>query len=479
MASGPVTDIERFRGWVNPLVRFYPTIDVRILAFRKEGVTYNLLTKLIVSPHPLPSIKFEDIHAHPSFLIRRGFLPSRDLPKILDGLPAEQFRSEEDLVDLWTPPNPQTQPNQTKQPLWWHASRDFAEIQYWDGRSPSGEPVRRYSLDTNSNEGTALVSTEVLDALHLGLLRCRPRWLGFPDLMKRFLQTEHNVTMHNNTHFRIELPIRCQQGDAVFEAPGSLVVPVAAPGGIARRFLKVNALLARASGAAWSEEAKVDPVEGVDEDGIGTFLAHMASKDAAHATIHVLLDDQIVDKRAYDLWDLEAPNPRMAIISSLGNASDQLNEMLADPEGKGQNAETFEVVVSNLLATCGFVTFNPGRKHAKAGETVDVMVVHPMAPEVFCVECTWKVANPEGKLPKLVQRAHEIERRLPGYRVTPILVVSKLEVSAVEQKAAADLKVTLLTVEHLIELRKQAAWNVGPSAVALWLTGNQQLKTPT
>jgi hypothetical protein len=166
----------------------------------------------------------------------------------------------------------------------------------------------------------------------------------------------------------------------------------------------------------------------------------------------------------------------MRALRALDRALQQLDEVLADPEAKGRDAETFEIAVSNLMSASGFITLNPGRKHAKAGETVDVVAIHPLAPVVFCIECTWKVATHQGKLGKLHQRAADLAKALPHHSVRALLFSSKTEFTRPESEEAASLGITLLNRTHLQILRTKAEWDLGPSDVAQWLSGGKSAR---
>jgi hypothetical protein len=474
VASGPHTDIDRFESSVGPLLSGYPWMDARILAFMKGGTIYNLLTRVVISPQNLVQVGRIDIPAHPSFVITREVLPSTKFREFLKDLKNDQVSLRGRRVELATPSRTPPSAPAPKQPLWWHLPPDFASVQLWDGRAASGERVRKYSLSTRSNEASVLVSREDLEALNAGLLSCRPRWLGFPDLVKRFLTDETGFTFDHTTAFSIELPLRCDLGSPRIEVSGALETPFTAPRLLTKK-LKVNALLTGTTGGSWSREAKVSGPHHTDETGLGSFTATLSTRRAHSVIVHLLLGNQIVDKQAYDLWDPKSPNPRLTALQGLGQGFDQLTQVLKDPHSKGRDAETFEIAVSNLFAACGFITLNPGRKHARAGETVDVVAIHPLAPIVFCIECTWRVANNQDKLGKLHERARDLAKVLSGYTVRPMLIMSKDEASPVEISEASALGVILLTIQDLRTLRTNAQWNAGPSAASLWLNGNQKL----
>jgi hypothetical protein len=429
-------------------------------------------------PRPFVSVRKRTIPAHRSFLITQELIPSYRLPGILDDLRRDQLLIGGRPVELVTPQRNAAPTGAAKPTLWWHPGRGFADVELWEGRTPSSEPVRGFTLHASSGEASALVSQEEREALTSGLLKCRPRWLGFPDLLKRFLATPHAMTFDHNTNVSVEMSLRCEQGLASTEASGLLAIPIFAPAGLKRRSLRLTALFSSPSGRSWSRESPVQGPAAVGKEGVGQYLAHISTKDACSAVLHVILNNVIVDKKPYDLWHAKSPNPRVMALRVVGQASQELEGVLANPESKGRDSETFEIAVSNLFALCGFTTLNPGRKHARAGEAVDVVAIHPLAPVAFCIECTWKVVNNQGKLGKLHQRSREMARALPGFVVKPLLVTSKDDFTPTETAEAVTLGVTLLNRGHLQALRIRAEWNDGPTAVSRWLSGNQPLRIP-
>jgi hypothetical protein len=471
---GPIDAIATFGELSLPLVGAYPTIDLKSFAFIGETTTYNLFTRLEFSPRPFRARRPRMLRADPRFHIVSEQLHSRSLEKLLDDLTHHQIKVAGKIVELATPSkNP---PASGQPPPYWHFYRDRADMLYWDGQNPTGEPARRYKLETYGGEGDALATPEAVAALDDGLLRLRPRWLGLPDLMKRFLGLEPAYRMANNSNISVELPLRCDLLPPRFESPGLLSVPVSAPATFPSGRLRVNALLRNAKGESWTREAKLAGPTVSDRDGIGLFHAEVRTTRGRSVVLHLLLNNQIVDKQAYDLWDPKSPNPRMMALRALDRALQQLEGVLADPEAKGRDSETFEIAVSNLMSANGFITLNPGRKQGKAGETVDVVAIHPLAPVVFCIECTWKVATHQGKLGKLHQRASDLARALPHHSVRALLISSKSEFTRPESEEAASLGITLLHRGHLQTLRTKAEWDLGPSDIAQWLSGGKSAR---
>jgi hypothetical protein len=470
----PSDAIATFRDFALPLAGAYPTIETKSFAYIRGEVTYNLFTRIEFSPRPFLRRRPRLLRADPRFLIASEELESRSIGGLLDGLVAHRIEVAGRTVELATPSK--SPPSGGQPPPYWHFYKDRADPIYWDGQNPTGEPARRYRLETYGGEGDALATPDAVAALDEGLLRLRPRWLGLPDMMKRFLGLEPSYRIANNTNISLELPIRCDLHQPHFESPGILSVPVTGPATFQSGELRVNALLKDNAGRSWTRETEISGPTDVGRDGIGLFHAAVRTKGGRSVVLHLLLNNQIVAKQAFDLWDPKSPNPRMRALRALDRAFQQLDEVLADPEAKGRDAEAFEIAVSNLLSTSGFITLNPGRKHSRAGETVDVVAIHPLAPLVFCVECTWKVAAHQGKLGKLHQRTRDLAKALPDRSVRAVLVSSKTEFTRPELEEASSLGITLLNRAHLHALRTKAEWDLGPSDVAQWLTGERSLK---
>jgi hypothetical protein len=209
------------------------------------------------------------------------------------------------------------------------------------------------------------------------------------------------------------------------------------------------------------------------------FRTILPTDGACSVAVHLVLRKVVVSKSAYDLWSLKSPNPRMAALKTLGLALQQVESYLDASSGKPNDAEGFEIAVSNLFSAAGFVTFNPGKKHAKSGETVDVVAIHPLAPLGFCIECTLGPANNRDKLGKLSLRVKQLKAALPKFAIKPILVVASEENSAYELTEASNYGTILLNKGHLRTLRMKIEWDAGPFAIAQWLLGGGGLPKNT
>lgn len=468
--------IDKFRAWVLPILGGYPAIEFRSLAFVKDGATHNLYTKATLLPVEQKTPKHRRIQAHPAFRIAEDILSSESLPSILDGLAQEVLRLPDVTVQLATPNVDQTGKilPQTG-PIWWHAMRDQSEVFFWAGRSYSAEPTRKYSLSSNGGAGRALVSESDWENLNSGLLGARPRWLGIPDLVKGFLKVDHQWSYHYNTEILVELPLQCEIGYPQLLDNGRLSVRLAAPSKLSENKLRLSALLVKRAKGRIERDSRVKRVTASDASGRSGFEGSIAVSDSNSVTLHLLLDNQVVAKAAYDLPAGKTTNPRMKALQSLGDSVSRLDAVLLGGKKSKKDAHSLEVTVAALLAAGGFITLHPGSKDAKAGEVVDVIAFHPFAPLAFCIECTLGPAGNKDKIAKLEMRKQEIAKVIGDYTVEAIGVVAADEISAVDLAEAHGRGVILLNKAHLRELRKKVEWDLGPSTIAKWLRGNQTL----
>jgi len=83
------------------------------------------------------------------------------------------------------------------------------------------------------------------------------------------------------------------------------------------------------------------------------------------------------------------------------------------------------------------------------------------------VECTARELDLASKIAKLVTRAREVEREMPGHEVHPVLVTQqpRRDISAVPRDAAAKEKVILITRDDLDGLVQLATEFPSPDKV--------------
>lgn len=450
MTEGPHRDIERFEGWVRPLLPYYPTLEARVLAFEKEGTLWNIYSTLTARPALYRTGERQTVRAHPKFRIWKERLPTAVLLEILNVLRSEELRVSGESIKLATPSNrPGSTVPQVQSPMWWHGSRDWADAGFWAGDSPTGGGVSTYALSSNSGETNALVPREEMEELNDALLRCRPRWLGLPDLIKRFVGARNGFTFNHNTTFSISVPVECHLGAPMIPRPDVLSIPVVAPALLPTTRLKVAGLFSSPTGRSWEREVTTSGPKRKDGDGLGLFTADLPFRGASSVTLHVLLNDQITVKESYTLSGARTPNPREAAFRALGDADGQLSTTIAQDAPTARDSETLEIAVSNLFSVGGFLTLNPGRKHARAGETVDVVAIHPFAPLVYCIECTTGAAKDSAKVRRLHERSLALARVMPDHEVKAVLVVGQEQAPPIEEAECKTLGIMLLTRGHL------------------------------
>ena len=474
MSFDPNAGVKQFGEWTFPLLHAFPTIDLRYLAFRLDERVCLLYGKAVLRPTPFNRIAHSEVISHPDFRVVRWTLPSATLRDILERLPSGLLEFEDEQLTLAIPDrNPSG--DLIIQPLTWHASRGFADPMFWDGRSPSGEAIPRFTLSTHGKDAPAIVPREKWSELESALLGARPRWLGFADLFNRFFGAEYQWTMNHNTELTFDIPLGCQLGGVRLDNRGRLQVGTIAPRALKRGALRVAALLSDVQDRRWISEVSVSRLEPLGTDGLGSGQAVVSLGSANSVVLHLLLHDTIVAKAAYDLWARKSPNPRLAAMSTLGTALPKVDELLNSSMIPVKEAERFENVVATLFAAAGFVSFHSGYKRANSGEAVDVLAMHPFIPLAFAIECTVGRPSNKDKIAKLGSRTTDLRRRLSDWTVRGLLVVAGDEISTVDRAEADARGVQILTMPALRALRQKISWDSDPTAMARYILGVRRL----
>ena len=148
-----------------------------------------------------------------------------------------------------------------------------------------------------------------------------------------------------------------------------------------------------------------------------------------------------------------APNARRVVYELADNRLEILNDLLTRPQSRGRDARELETGVAWLLWMLGFSVAHLGST-PRTQDAVDLIATTPT--EHFAViECTTGLLKADHKLPRVIERAEDIRRRLAEsgnrhLRVLAAIVTSKTrgEVMAdIEQ--AERLRVLVITREDL------------------------------
>jgi hypothetical protein len=182
----------------------------------------------------------------------------------------------------------------------------------------------------------------------------------------------------------------------------------------------------------------------------------------------------------YWLTDPErVQNPRRAVFETFDPKLENLKAIIANAQGRGQDARDLEAAVAWLLWMLGFNVAHLGGTR-RTREAADLVVTTP-AGHFAVVECTTGILKAENKLSLLHDRAEAVRRSLAAsnnayLRVLPIIVTSKgLAEIKPDVEAAEKLSILVLTREGLEQGINRSL--VQPNADQMYTEGEQAVST--
>jgi hypothetical protein len=172
------------------------------------------------------------------------------------------------------------------------------------------------------------------------------------------------------------------------------------------------------------------------------------------AVLHCVASYRGIAQQHYWVADPStAPNSRRVVYELADNRLEILNDLLTRPPSRGRDARELETGVAWLLWMLGFSVAHLGST-PRTQNAVDLIATTPNG-HFAVIECTTGLLKADQKLPRVVDRAENVRRRLAESgnryaRVLAIIVTSKTrgEVAAdIEQ--AERLRVLVITQEDL------------------------------
>lgn len=148
-----------------------------------------------------------------------------------------------------------------------------------------------------------------------------------------------------------------------------------------------------------------------------------------------------------------AQNPRRAIYEAFDPRLEGLKGIVANAQGRSQEARDLEAAVAWILWMLGFSVAHLGGTR-RTRDAADLLVVSPTG-HFAVVECTTGLLKAENKLSLLHDRAEAARRGLAGsnsahLRVLPVIVTSKTAAEITpDLEAAEKLGVLVMTKEHI------------------------------
>jgi hypothetical protein len=172
------------------------------------------------------------------------------------------------------------------------------------------------------------------------------------------------------------------------------------------------------------------------------------------AVLHCVASYRGIAQQHYWVADpTTAPNARRVVYELADNQLEILNDLLTGPPARGRDARELETGVAWLLWMLGFSVAHLGST-PRTQDAVDLIATTPNG-HFAVVECTTGLLKADQKLPRVIERAENVRRRLAESgnrypRVLAAIVTSKTrgEVMAdIEQ--AERLRVLVITREDL------------------------------
>jgi len=169
-----------------------------------------------------------------------------------------------------------------------------------------------------------------------------------------------------------------------------------------------------------------------------------------------------------------APNAKRVIYELADNKLEILSDMLTKSQSRGA-ARELETGVAWLLWMLGFSVAHLGST-PRTQDAVDLIATTPNG-HFTVIECTTGLLKADHKLPRVVERAETIRRRLAEagsrhLRVLAVIVTSKTRAEiAADIEQAERLEVLIITREDLEQFRNQTL--VPPNAEQVFERGEQ------
>jgi hypothetical protein len=190
----------------------------------------------------------------------------------------------------------------------------------------------------------------------------------------------------------------------------------------------------------WTKEVHIDRGRATIQIPIAAALNCVVSYDGI-AQSHYWLSDPA-----------RIPNPRRAVYEAFDPRLANLNAIIANAQGRGEEARDLESAVAWLLWMLGFSVAHLNTRRIR--EATDLVVATPLG-HFAVVECTTGLLKAENKLSVLHDRAEAARRSLAEansahLRLLPVIVTSKTRAEITpDLEAAEKLGILVMTRENL------------------------------
>jgi hypothetical protein len=349
-------------------------------------------------------------------------------------------------------------------------NQQYSSSSFYSRTYDRGGANQRYGLDWKTVVLTAW------EGFSLGqeLLRARekadsalqlsdPPWDGVADVRRTFMgMSEDEARRSDFMSCEVLAPLLLRFGECSIE--GNILtleieVEPTIKGedtGIALFFLFGNQTVGR---------SRIDIGKGNIEMAGSHFVVSSELPEIASSVVCILTyrNTTVDRKRLFKATSLAETSPWTAFRTFVGGAA-KLSEALRSATG----GDPFEHAVSTLFHLLGFFTGHYGSTFGS--DMTDIFVACPGEDWCLVIECTTRELDLAAKISKLVTRAKEVARTMPG-EVHPVLVTRqpRTDISETAREDAAREKVVVISGDDLDGLVQLATELPSPEKVRTYL----------
>lgn len=468
--SGPDEEAQEFRRALLKFPVLWDGIDIRVMAFRVEGVWHNALTRcrLVASAGQVPKPRY--LPASENVRTFHVILPASDLPSLLGSIVARELSI--DGTSIRYDRHEMHDGSVRQYNFHWYEGMEVRESQYSRDWVPTTiQPWRGLMLSGSGNTFDEILrplsrSERDLDdevhALHAPLD-------GINGIAEHVIGMKAEWRHERRTQFTLTAPFEVRLDPAGCRLHhGWLDVSVKAGSLVARSHVDIGYVASDDGNVLVANTREVAPAEW-DSPLPDIANLRIEATGATSATVLLRLGRRRVERMSLTDYSRLGANPRQAAYELVDPDLAFLRAGLGIEPTK--DAKDFERAFARLLTLLGFQAIALGPE-GKLTDEFDVVAFDPFGSLVLAVECTTSSLNSGGKLGKLIVRASELAEELPDHKVQAVIVTTKpnVRLSDAERQHAARDRIAVLAAEELDELLNRVGVAAPISEIAGYIT---------
>lgn len=471
--SPPEKEISEFHALLGKFPMIWDGLEIRVMAFRIEGVWHNALTRCRL---------FTD-SGQPT---KPMYLPASENVRTFHAIwPVDAFSDLIESVGRGEITIDDTPIRYTRNDSYHNTPQPYT-FYWYEGIETRESQLGRDWVPTSSH-GWSGINFRGTGDLFSELLRSVPRHERDLDEEVHSMHTpldgingiaEHVIGLkadwrtERRSQFTLTAPLEARFISSVCRLhSGMLDLGIEAGSLLVRSHLDVGYVASNDRGILVSESIDIHSTKW-DTTNPSVARIRIEAPDATAATALLRIGQRRIERLSLTDLSRLGQNPRHAAYSLIDPDLTFLNTAL---KGTSKEGKDFERAVARLLALLGYQVIALGPE-GKLSDAIDVVAFDPFSSSVFAVECTTGSLDPGGKLGKLVMRTSDLTGELPNHTVQAVIITSKPNKSlsdAQRQHAARD-RISVLAAEELEELLVR----VGMAASLSEITSYVRSKVP-